>query len=81
VLTFNFPSGTPLPDNVWTVAFNTTHYGANPIGEGAACFGTSGGCPHDSLNVDDKSYTGPRTPGLTRPERDRPEFHLGWRVL
>jgi hypothetical protein len=59
VLTFNFASGTTLPDTVvWTVAFNTTHYGAAPIGEGAACFGTSGGCPYDSLNVGDKSYSG-----------------------
>jgi hypothetical protein len=59
VLTFNFPSGTTLPDTVvWTVAFNTTHYGAPAIGEGAACFGTSGGCPYDSLNVGDKSYSG-----------------------
>jgi hypothetical protein len=59
VLTFNFPSGTTLPNTVvWTVAFNTTHYGAAPIGQGAACFGTSGGCPYDSLNVGDKSYSG-----------------------
>ena len=41
-----------LPDKViLAVAYNTTHYGYNPIGEGAACFTTSGGCPYDGLNV------------------------------
>lgn len=51
--TFDFtaPSVT-LPDNVvWTVAFNTTHYGAAPIGELVPCFSSSGGCPYDSFNV------------------------------
>jgi hypothetical protein len=63
VLTFNnftFPGGpTLLPATVvWTVAFNTTHYGAAPIGEGASCFVTSGGCAYDSLNVGDRTYSG-----------------------
>jgi hypothetical protein len=59
VLTFTFSAGITLPDQViWTVAFNTTHYGAAPIGEGVACFGSSGGCPYDSLNVGAKTYTG-----------------------
>jgi hypothetical protein len=58
VLTFTFPA-TTLPDQVvWTVAFNTTHYGSSPIGEGATCFGTSGGCAYDSLNVGAKTYSG-----------------------
>jgi hypothetical protein len=58
VLTFNFPAGTTLPDTVvWTVAFNTTHFGAAPIGEAASCFGTSGGCAYDSLNVGAKTYS------------------------
>jgi len=44
--------GTQLPDKVIVgVAYNTTHYGASPIGEAAPCYGTSGGCPYDSLNV------------------------------
>ncbi len=48
-----------LPDHViWTVAFNTTHYGYSPIGESASCFGSAGGCPYDSLNVGAKSYPG-----------------------
>lgn len=57
VLTFTFPAGTTLPPEViWTVAFNTTHYGYAPIGEGAACFTGAGGCPYDSLNVGAESY-------------------------
>jgi hypothetical protein len=58
VLTFNF-AGDALPDDViWTVAFDTTHYGSSPIGESASCFGGVGGCPYDSLNVGAKSYSG-----------------------
>jgi hypothetical protein len=34
-----------------TVAFNTTHHDAVPVGESAACFTSSGGCPYDSLNI------------------------------
>src|SRR5580700_2049277 len=36
---------------VFGIAFNTTHYGYSPIGEGAACYTSSGGCGYDSLNV------------------------------
>jgi hypothetical protein len=36
---------------VYGVSFNTTHYGPAPIGEGAPCFTSSGGCPYDSLNM------------------------------
>jgi hypothetical protein len=58
VLTFTFAPVT-LPDQVlWTVAFNTTHYGAMPIGEGAACFSSAPGCAYDSLNVGATTYTG-----------------------
>lgn len=41
---------------IWTVTFNTTHYGYNPIGEAAKCFTEDGGCGYDSLNVGTKSY-------------------------
>ncbi len=59
LLTFTFPAGTALPSQViWTVAFNTTHYGYNPIGESAACFSSAQGCPYDSLNVGAKTYPG-----------------------
>ena len=43
---------------VWTVAYNTTHYGYSPIGEGASCFGVNGGCGYDSLNVGTKTFQG-----------------------
>jgi hypothetical protein len=59
VLTFSFSPGITLPNTIiWTVAFDTTHYGSPPIGEGAPCFSTSGGCPYDSLNVGTMTYTG-----------------------
>ena len=52
-VTFEFASpGLSAPSTVvWGVAYNTTHYGASPIGEGAACYSSSGGCGYDSLNV------------------------------
>lgn len=59
VLTFTFPAGTTLPDQViWTVAFNTSTAGHNPIGT-ATCQTDPGGCPYDSLNVGDKTYPPP----------------------
>lgn len=61
VTDFTIPPGAPgtLPDKViWTVAFNTTHYGATPIGESATCFGSSGGCPFDSFNVGAQTFPG-----------------------
>jgi uncharacterized protein YjdB len=57
VLTFTFSTPVTLPDQVlWTVAFNTTHYGPMPIGEGAACSSSASGCAYDSLNVGDETY-------------------------
>lgn len=57
VLTFTFTPGTTLPDRViWAVAYNTTHYGDAPIGEGPTCFTSSGGCPYDSFNVGAESF-------------------------
>jgi hypothetical protein len=50
-LAFN-PLGVTLPSNVIvSVAYNTTHYGANPIGASAPCYTSSAGCGYDSLNV------------------------------
>jgi hypothetical protein len=41
-----------LPDTVvYGIAYNTSHYGPNPIGQGAPCYTSSGGCPYDSLNI------------------------------
>lgn len=52
-ITFDFSSQRVVLPNtvVYGVAYNTTHYGAHPVGESAACFTSSGGCPYDSLNV------------------------------
>jgi hypothetical protein len=59
LLVFNFAGSVSLPDNViWTVQFDTSTSGYNPIGTGASCFSTAQGCPYDSLNVGDKTYTG-----------------------
>jgi hypothetical protein len=53
----SFASGLTLTDNViWTVEYNTTHWGPAPIGEGAACFVEPGGCGYDSLNVGTFSF-------------------------
>jgi hypothetical protein len=49
-----------LPEKaIISVAYNTTHYGYAPIGESAPCYGTSGGCGYDSLNV---AVTDPASP-------------------
>lgn len=41
-----------LPDDVIvSLAYDTTHYGYNPIGESAPCYTEDGGCGYDSLNV------------------------------
>jgi hypothetical protein len=52
-ISFNLSSvGITLPDTVVVgLSYNTTHFGPHPIGEAAACFTTSGGCPYDSLNI------------------------------
>ncbi len=34
-----------------SVAYNTSDAGYNPVGENTQCFGSSGGCGYDSLNV------------------------------
>jgi hypothetical protein len=60
-LTFTFPTGTTFTNGqevVWTVEFNTTHYGYSPIGEAESCFISGPGCGYDSLNVGAKSYVG-----------------------
>jgi len=52
-VTFDFSSRrVVLPDTVvYGIAYNTSHYGPNPIGNGATCYNSSGGCPYDSLNI------------------------------
>jgi hypothetical protein len=52
-ITFDLSSLNVLLPNsaVVGIVYDTTSYGPNPIGTGAACFSTSAGCPYDSLNV------------------------------
>ena len=52
-ITFNFSAHhLTLPDTVvYGIAYNTSHYGPNPIGQAPACYGTEAGCPYDSLNI------------------------------
>lgn len=51
-ITFSFSHlNLPSTNVVFGIAYNTTHYGYNPTGEGAACYGSSGGCGYDSLNI------------------------------
>jgi hypothetical protein len=41
-----------IPDEIiFGVTFNTTHYGYDPVGEGAPCFSSSGGCGYDWLGI------------------------------
>jgi len=51
-VTFSFGGTTVLPDTVYYgVTYDTTHYGSDPIGEGAPCYSSAAGCFYDSLNV------------------------------
>ncbi len=41
-----------LPEKViYGVSYDTTHHGPEPVGEGAACYSSSGGCGYDALNI------------------------------
>jgi hypothetical protein len=56
--------GTVLPtDLIWTVAFNTSGYGASPIGYDTTCAASVAGCPYDSLNVGVMSFAGQPSAG------------------
>ena len=50
-ITFNLKNVKVGSSAIFGIAYNTTHYGYAPIGQGAACFTTSAGCGYDSLNV------------------------------
>lgn len=61
---FTFPLATTLPNEaIISVAYNTTNYGASPVGP-AAC---SPRCPYDSLNVGLEEATGATTGTQPRP--------------
>ena len=46
------------PQIIVTVSYNTSTAGPSPIGTGAPCYSSSGGCPYDSLNVSTDTMTG-----------------------
>jgi hypothetical protein len=69
VLEFDFPNTVTIPANgqvIWTVAFDTSDFGAQPRRPQACNTGpdaqfpglADGGCPYDSLNVGDNGNTG-----------------------
>jgi hypothetical protein len=62
---------------VWSVAYNTTHYGSTPIGESAACYAASGGCGYDSLNVGAQSFGTTALAG-TDVDPDGAVLHSAW---
>jgi len=50
-ISFDF-TGVTLPnDAIVTAAYNTSDYGASPMGDNTTCHATAEGCPYDSLNV------------------------------
>jgi len=58
-VTFTFPGTTVLPSRiVWSIAYNTSSWGAAPMGTSTACFVTTQGCGYDSLNVGVESLPG-----------------------
>ena len=51
-VTFTFDGSVGLPNDViWGISFNTSGYGAAPLGYSTTCAGTTQGCGYDSLNV------------------------------
>lgn len=68
--------GLDMPDKaIVSVAYNTTHFGYNPIGESASCFGTTGGCGYDALNV----ATSPDAPSVgSQPLPDDAYQNSSW---
>ncbi|MBI2776634.1 MAG: right-handed parallel beta-helix repeat-containing protein [Chloroflexi bacterium] len=58
-ITFNLAGETLPSELIWTVAYNTTNYGAAPIGT-ADC---GSNCGYDSLNVGAESFGGSPSPG------------------
>jgi hypothetical protein len=60
---FDFPAGVRLPDQViWTLAFNTTNHGYDPVGV-QPCNATPAGCGYDSLNAGVQTFPGQPSTG------------------
>ena len=51
VFDYSGPSVNLPLQSIFSLVYNTTHYGPNPIGQAAPCYTSSGGCGYDSLNV------------------------------
>ncbi len=50
-ITFNLGNMVVPNEVIYSLAFNTSSYGASPMGFSTACFSTIAGCGYDSLNV------------------------------
>ena len=47
-----FTIGGKVPGTVvYGITYNTSHYGYHPYGSSTLCYGSSGGCGYDSLNI------------------------------
>ncbi|MGK2896366.1 MAG: hypothetical protein ACSLEY_02090 [Candidatus Saccharimonadales bacterium] len=74
-ISFDF-AGVTLPDNaIIGVAYNTSNYGADPLGTDTACYGTPAGCPYDSLNVGTSSVV---NVGSALPTEDDAYLNSVW---
>ncbi|HQZ36090.1 MAG TPA: right-handed parallel beta-helix repeat-containing protein, partial [Ilumatobacteraceae bacterium] len=63
IITFDFPALPTVPTNlIWSVAYNTTSQGYNPIGA-ASCLSEDGACGYDALNVGAETLTPDATAG------------------
>jgi hypothetical protein len=66
---FTFPLETTLPNEaIISVAYNTTTYGASPVGPAACSKFTPSRCSYDSLNVGLEEETGATTGTQPRPD-------------
>ena len=64
VIIFDFaaPRVTLPLQSIYSLVYNTTHYGPSPIGESAPCYSpspTAAGCGYDSLNISTDGPGGP----------------------
>ena len=61
VIVFDFHAprvNLPL-QSIFSLSYNTSHYGPHPIGQSAPCYTSPGSCGYDSLNVSSDGVGGP----------------------